>query len=453
MKGALSIAAALSVSIIFGQSDTPCSGSGAPIIPVNTTCVNSTVQITTSDSYQFNAANFGPVSCGSSGQDVWYAFVAPAVGSVNILTSSGSITDAVMALYESDCVSYTELDCNDDGGPGLMPEISMAGLNPGQTYYIRFWDYGGGTGSFNVCVVEGSATAVNQDCSGATGVCNNASFSGNSNGAGSQELNITNSGCLYIEHQSSWYVFQAQTTGTLTFTLSPQNGTDDYDFAIWGPGAVCPPTGPPIRCSYAAGGGDTGLQNGAGDNTESAFGDRWVEDMTIIAGQTYIMLIDNWSATTSPFTFSWGGTASLDCTVLPVEFIYFGGACSDGLNVLNWITATETDNDHFVVQRSHDGLEFYDIGTVEGIGNSVQNTAYSFADPLFSNCLNYYRLRQIDLNGTATTSRTVVIDNSHTLRGAPLMYLNGLGQQVEAGYQGIHYAVYNSGARLIMPQK
>lgn len=446
MKRLLLISMLTLPSWMFAQSDTPCGGGGAPAIPVNTTCVNSTVQITAADSYQSNAANFGPVSCGWSGEDVWYTFVAPATGSVDILTSAGSITDGVMALYESDCVTYTELACDDDSGPGLMPQISMGGLTPGQTYYIRFWQYFGGTGNFNVCVVEAAATAANQDCSGATGVCSNASFSGNSNGAGTPELNAANSGCLYVEHQSSWYIFQAQTTGTLTFTLSPQNGTDDYDFAIWGPGAACPPTGPPIRCSYAAGGGDTGLLNGSGDNTEDAWGDRWVEDMTIIAGQTYVLIIDNWSATTSPFDLTWGGTASLDCTVLPVELVHFDVQNDNGTNHLEWMTASELDNDRFIIQRSMDGMTFHDIGEVSGVGYSTQSIHYQFPDSRYNQCMNYYRLVQLDLNGTEMISSIVAVDNSKSA-GEPLLLLNSFGQQVQESYQGIHYAVYSDGSR------
>jgi len=70
---------------ISAQSDTPCGGSGAPTIPVNSTCVNSLVSITFADSYQSDPANFGPVSCGISGEDVWYSFVAPASGTVESL--------------------------------------------------------------------------------------------------------------------------------------------------------------------------------------------------------------------------------------------------------------------------------------------------------------------------------------------------------------------------------
>ena len=83
------------------------------------------------------------------------------------------------------------------------------------------------------CVGGGGVPPTN--CLGATTICSDNTFSGNSSGFGTQELNSSNDGCLSGEHQSSWYFFQATAAGTIEFTISPQNGTDDYDFAIWGP--------------------------------------------------------------------------------------------------------------------------------------------------------------------------------------------------------------------------
>ena len=367
--------------LIMGQSDEPCSGAGAPNIAVNPNCVSTTAIISATDQFQSNAANFGIPTCGLSGADVWYAFVAPASGNVDIITTAGTISDAVMSVYDSDCTTYTELACDDDGGTLFMPELNLVGLTPGQVYYIRLWEWGGGTGSFDICVVEvgGSGGSGNQDCSGATGVCSNASFSGNSNGGGSiSDLNGTNQGCLLGENQSSWYEFQAQTTGPIDLTISPQNGTDDYDFAIWGPNPTCPPSAPPIRCSYAAGGGDTGLVNGSGDNSEGATGDRWVEDFNMNAGEVYMMVIDNWSATTSPFDLTWGGSAVLDCSVLPVLLTDFSGVAEDYGNRLSWRTASESGSSHFIIERSVDGYTFLRIGRVEAQGSSYSDVHYAF---------------------------------------------------------------------------
>lgn len=126
---------------------------------------------------------------------------------------------------------------------------------------------------------------VAQDCAGGTSICSDASFSGNSDGYGFiEELNSSNDDCLSGENQTSWYFFEAATAGTLEFGIKPQNGTDDYDFAMWGPypsgstpTAICPPAGAPVRCSYSAGAPNpatgTGLMSGAGDTSEGVSGD------------------------------------------------------------------------------------------------------------------------------------------------------------------------------------
>ncbi len=95
-------------------------------------------------------------SCGGTfyGGDVWFKFIAPTGGNVDINTNIGVVTDGVMALYSGTCGALTELACDDDGGTnGLMPFISRTSLTPGATYYIRFWEYGNdNNGTFSICV-------------------------------------------------------------------------------------------------------------------------------------------------------------------------------------------------------------------------------------------------------------------------------------------------------------
>jgi hypothetical protein len=77
---------------------------------------------------------------------------------------------------------------------------------------------------------------------------------------------------------------------------------------------------------------------------------------------------------------------------------------------LYWITASEQNNQGFEVQRSTDALLFNKIGWVEGAGNSTHATAYSFEEiHVESNQWYYYRLRQIDMNGTSSYSKIVAI--------------------------------------------
>lgn len=107
------------------------------------------------------------------------------------------------------------------------------------------------------------------------------------------------------------------------------------------------------------------------------------------------------------------GEISTSSPTLPVELSEFSGKCYNGTIKLGWITASETNNDHFDIEKSSDGTEFYSIGTVEGNGNSNSILSYSFSDnsgSCTSGC--YYRLKQVDYNGDHTYSKIIKVDCS-----------------------------------------
>jgi hypothetical protein len=97
-------------------------------------------------------------------------------------------------------------------------------------------------------------------------------------------------------------------------------------------------------------------------------------------------------------------------SALPVTLLAFN-AKADGENVdLNWATASEINNDRFVVERSFDGKNWLPIQTVAGHGTTQVRNDYATVDngPFASNVL-YYRLKQIDYNGTYTYSVVRVV--------------------------------------------
>jgi hypothetical protein len=94
------------------------------------------------------------------------------------------------------------------------------------------------------------------------------------------------------------------------------------------------------------------------------------------------------------------GIQNYGSVVLPVELISYSGAINtDGQVALNWSTATETNNSHFTIERSTNGLTFVEIGRVVGHGNSSQRIDYTYADLTPASGTNYYRLKQTDYNG------------------------------------------------------
>ena len=93
--------------------------------------------------------------------------------------------------------------------------------------------------------------------------------------------------------------------------------------------------------------------------------------------------------------------------VAPVEWLDFQAWQENGQVVLEWATATETNNDHFVIERSVEGTMYEAIGTVQGVGFSQQHQYYQAQDEFPHRGLNYYRIRQVDFDGTYSHSHVV----------------------------------------------
>lgn len=118
-----------------------------------------------------------------------------------------------------------------------------------------------------------------------------------------------------------------------------------------------------------------------------------------------------------------------DCNeTLPVELLSFSAEI-ESVNVrIDWATASELSNDHFVVERSADGYEFYPIDTVDGHGNSFQNVYYTSRDfePIVGT--NYYRLRQVDFDGAEELSYIVAVNFGFS--GSVPEYLDANGRRI-----------------------
>ena len=72
--------------------------------------------------------------------------------------------------------------------------------------------------------------------------------------------------------------------------------------------------------------------------------------------------------------------------------------------MVEWETATELNNDYMAVERSADGRRFDEIGRVQGAGNSNTPLRYELLDEQPLSGRSYYRLRQVDFDGTTSYS-------------------------------------------------
>jgi hypothetical protein len=98
--------------------------------------------------------------------------------------------------------------------------------------------------------------------------------------------------------------------------------------------------------------------------------------------------------------FALGGTDA----ILTVELAKFEVKSSQKSALLMWTTATEKDNAYFDIQQSTNGTDFQTIGQVKGHGTTNTPQTYTFEHTTPSVNTHYYRLKQVDFNGTSTYS-------------------------------------------------
>jgi hypothetical protein len=121
-------------------------------------------------------------------------------------------------------------------------------------------------------------------------------------------------------------------------------------------------------------------------------------------------------------------------TVLPVEFTTFTGVSDGDVNRLTWTTASETNCDNFEIEHSPDGIQFENIGTEQGSGNSTTTITYTFDDENPFTGATYYRLKQMDFDGSYEYSNIISVSNmNYTVSSVDVYTLQG---QMIASFTG-----------------
>jgi hypothetical protein len=131
--------------------------------------------------------------------------------------------------------------------------------------------------------------------------------------------------------------------------------------------------------------------------------------------KTYLPTEENGSRHNKDIAFSYSiGSCS---SGLPINLLSINGHNEQNVNIVNWVTSSEINNNHFDIERSEDGIEFTKIGEIKSAGNTTVNTNYSFTDKAPFNGTNYYRLKQWDFNGEFQYSKIISIENKSKKQG------------------------------------
>jgi hypothetical protein len=246
------------------------------------------------------------------------------------------------------------------------------------------------------------------------------------------ELDIM-SGCspyCPAAQSGNWYISLANSSGTaadaLSLTLSiPLVAGNSYSMSFWDHGENSnsyPPT--PIEVGVST------VNNLPGTIIYSAstpvVGIWKLHNFSFVAPNNGQYLTLN--ATSTRWTQV--DNVKINPNPLPVELLSFA-AQSIAMNEvkLNWITASETNNDYFTVERSIDGKEFIEISKVDGSGNCNNVHQYEDRDLKASEGISYYRLVQTDFNGCTKRLKTVSVNNPFSQTGL-LIYPNPVTDRV-----------------------
>ena len=204
-------------------------------------------------------------------------------------------------------------------------------MDAGQTYYIVVANDPLTTYNTHGCIYFdidvtniSHPTPTAEDCFGAQPICGSGwheNTPGNGQGGFPSEINSSTS-CLEGERNGTWYSFTVESSGTIQILIDPDHdGTsgdpndnaDDYDFALYnvtnaGCEGIFDGSSPEVACNYEAvhdgEDGNTGV-----NSSESGSNDSFEPDVNVVAGETYMLYISQWSVSTNGFTITLGGTA------------------------------------------------------------------------------------------------------------------------------------------------
>jgi len=407
---------------------------------------------------EVTANSVAAISC-TSAQILWTASVD--ADNVIVVVSTGAISDA-----PTDGVSYTanavfgageELVLTDGQFVvynGSATSITVTGLTQGTNYNYAIFGYngvildceenyltGGVFGSFTT--ITGCSSTAPQITSVMYNSCNGASegtdelviFQNGSNAININDMIIDlpnttwcNSGCggntignnpTYVSDLNTMagcvlFVYADPIPAGATviiFTGNPPSAVLDYSAQCGAPGA-------PFYVLFLNNLSITGNFVNTGTTPKTI-------DITFAPGVTdavtYIADDGPGNVDGATALFDAAGNASYITSTgcvypLSVRLISFTGIFVDGKNKLEWSSASESNSDHYQIQRSVNGIDFVTIGTVKAAGDSDFQIDYAFEDIyLADQPIYYYRLMMVDFDNKVIFSEIISVINNQCL--------------------------------------
>jgi hypothetical protein len=308
--------------------------------------------------------------------DVWFKFTA--IGTDVQMSVTGGGTDGTIKrpnimLYSGSCsATLSDLACSNSGTTDVV-NLYKSAIVPGTTYLIRIATTSSNRGSFKFCIMNYTPTVnPTADCDGAASLCDKSPvLVGGLSGGGKNNNEIEANSCFNspgnpsaLESNSSWFKWTCEKAGTLTFNIIPNNLTDDLDFILYelaGTTTNACGTRTIMRCqcsSCPSATGVVGLHDTCTDisepiNCTTPNSDGFVKYVNMIAGKTYVLMVNNFS-TVSGFRINFGGTGTFlgpkaviggsSATGCPGSNLTFSGNLSMNYTKLQWTFPSGSPN-------------------------------------------------------------------------------------------------------------
>jgi hypothetical protein len=390
------------------------------------------------------------LATGYDAKDVWFKFVATSA-TQRIRLDPAASDNYVFQLFSGSCNSLASLGCVNTGNLE-DPDIGVFNnLIPGNSYFIRVFDYYGGGSvnkQFQLSINEATTLIDNDDCSNALNITPSTTFSSSYVKANNAGATQSVPGCFGIAEDDIWFKFTSTAYRNRIVISTNEDINPVLEIFSGSCGNLIS-----MGCSYI--------------NDGSIYFNVENDLSSFIPGNQYYLRVYG-SSPTNLRTNILAQVVSFG-SPLPVTWSSFYLQTEEIKNTLIWKTATEINNKGFEVQVSRNGNQYEALGFVESKaqgGYSTEPVQYTYEHAIVALPYGkiYYRLKQIDNDGqvkysTVITS-TILKDpdisispnpvndqiliqglstgkcyySIKTYAGAKLVYKNLIGRKIDVGY-------------------
>lgn len=269
---------------------------------------------------------------------VWFSFV-PKEPAAIIRVNPSTLSQPDIGVYSGTCNNLNLVGCTSSGGGLGTVQLTVTDLVIGQVYYLSVDGAADMQGSFQLCIDDFIDTKPPEaDCGDAVILCDTSPFYVESIiGTGTNNNELASNDCIEEEFASVWYKWTCEMSGTLEFTLTPNNyvpgiESDDLDFSVYrlDNGIDDCSNKSLLRCvasgangtnnmtdpfaTWQVCNGPTGLMDGDTDLSEQPGcqqgNNNFARPIDMESGASYALIVNNYSQSGLGFSIEFGGTGT-----------------------------------------------------------------------------------------------------------------------------------------------